>query len=124
MLSKVLQNLANDTLPGEKQTWMENLNSFITSNKPTITGFYASIVSDPERGKDFSLAVPDYARADALLTLHEYIGRHHEAIVQAYLDDGGEQGVVEELESALEALGDPSSAGAADQGGGGGGGDV
>jgi len=43
LIAKVMQNLANDTLPGKKEGYMERLNEFITSNQNHLRGFYADL---------------------------------------------------------------------------------
>lgn len=57
LVSKVLQNLANDTLPGTKEAYMERLNAFITTNKPALERFYAQIVEHPDLGNLTSVTV-------------------------------------------------------------------
>lgn len=51
LVTKVLQNLANDTLPGTKEAYMERLNSFISSNKASLERFYHELTTHPEHGK-------------------------------------------------------------------------
>jgi hypothetical protein len=51
LVSKVLQNLANDTLPGAKEAYMEQLNQFIITNKPMLELFYSRIVEEAGKGK-------------------------------------------------------------------------
>lgn len=114
LISKVIQNLANDTLPGAKEEYMEKLNAFITSNKPVLEEFYSRIIENPENGKDYQLPVPEHARADALMTVHNFLAKRMEAVENSYLEDGGDQALVEELRRAIEALGEPDNADAVD----------
>jgi hypothetical protein len=113
LISKVIQNLANDTLPGAKEEYMEKLNAFITSNKPTLERFYSRIMDNPENGKDAHLLpVPEHAREEALIAIHNFLAQNLEAVEKAIREeaDGGNdsESLVEELRRALEALGDPA----------------
>jgi hypothetical protein len=58
LVTKVLQNLANNTLPGAKEAYMEKLNAFIIANKPALDQFYDKMVSHPEQGKLADCNVP------------------------------------------------------------------
>jgi hypothetical protein len=110
LISKVLQNLANDTMPGNKEEYMEKLNAFITSNKPTLERFYSQIMDHPENGKESPLPVPEQARDDALITIHHLLAQNQEAVEQHLLDQHagyGDDTLVEALRRALEALGEP-----------------
>jgi hypothetical protein len=107
-VSKVLQNLANDTLPGAKETWMEQLNSFIASNKAGLERFYQKVLNDTDRGKPAESDVPAKAKQASLMHLHKFISGHMQAIEQDLKDDGGEQ-MVEELKEVLAQLGDDSN---------------
>ncbi len=89
LVTKVLQNLANDTLPGAKevnrpinlssvisrptlyheQAYMERLNAFIVSNKPALGRFYDQIVDHPERGKLTNLTVCHHIEPSVTLEL-------------------------------------------------------
>ncbi len=118
LIAKVIQNLANDTMPGAKEEYMEKLNAFITSNKPTLERFYSRILDNPDNGKDaHPMPVPDHARDSALITIHHFLAQHRETVEQALREDqehsssGGSddsESLVEELRRALDALGDPS----------------
>jgi DNA-binding protein len=40
LVSKILQNLANNTLPGKKEGFMEHLNDFVTANIDKLNKFF------------------------------------------------------------------------------------
>ena len=44
LISKVLQNLANNTLPGAKEEYMRTLNDFITTNLEEMKDFFEKIL--------------------------------------------------------------------------------
>ena len=44
LISKVLQNLANNTLPGAKEEYMRALNDFITTNLEEMKDFFEKIL--------------------------------------------------------------------------------
>lgn len=63
---KVLQNLANDTLPGKKEAYMEALNAFITSNQQPLKQYYRDLL-DGHDGPSGARRVPEEANALVLL---------------------------------------------------------
>lgn len=44
LVGKVIQNLANGTLPGSKEDYMDRLNDFITSNQDDLQAFLDRIL--------------------------------------------------------------------------------
>lgn len=102
LVAKVLQNLANDTLPGNKEAYMEQLNTFISSNKPLLERFYAKVVSGADKGKPAESNVPAKAKQESLATLHQYIANHMQAIEQAL--DGDQRGISDDLVRELKEL--------------------
>lgn len=105
LVTKVLQNLANDTLPGAKEAYMERLNAFIVSNKPALGRFYDQIVDHPDHGKLTDLTVPARVRNDALIKLRAFLEANL-AGVEARLRDQGDDDegddVVQELRDILD----------------------
>jgi hypothetical protein len=83
LIAKVLQNLANDTLPGNKESYMMQLNEFITNNKDSLEAFYDTIVNNVDRGRSSALEVPDEVRLNSLASLHAHIRSQREADRQA-----------------------------------------
>jgi len=53
LVGKVLQNLSNNTLPGQKEDYMQKLNEFITNNQADLLDFYNEILVKT----DFQIAV-------------------------------------------------------------------
>jgi hypothetical protein len=126
LVTKVLQNLANNTLPGMKEAYMEKLNTFIVTNKPTLDQFYNKMVSHPKQGKltDCNVPrpplpglllirhpltqlltdcqVPLRVRNDALIRLRKFLATHFHAI-ETYLrdDDEGGDDIISDLRQLL-----------------------
>jgi neurofibromin 1 len=128
LVSKVLQNLANNTLPGAKEHYMEQLNSFITTNKAALEQFYGKLVSGAQRGKATMSEVPSKAKQRSLAVVHQWLERNLALVEKALLagDDDDEQGsgqagkrrhrqeeddraLVEQLKDVLASLGDDAS---------------
>jgi len=67
LLSKILQNLANGTLPGNKEQYMETMNNFITTNTPKLREFFdeisipTSLDLTPQRREEILKALRDNA---------------------------------------------------------------
>jgi hypothetical protein len=116
LVSKVLQNLANNTLPGAKEHYMEQLNSFITTNKAALEQFYGKLVSGAQRGKAAMSEVPSKAKQRSLAVAHQWLERNLALVEKALLagDDGDEEEdnreLVEQLKDVLASLSDDASA--------------
>jgi hypothetical protein len=102
----VLQNLANDTLPGNKESYMMQLNEFITNNKDSLEAFYDTIVNNVDRGRSSALEVPDEVRLNSLASLHAHIHSNEKQIVK-WLQDQEDEDLADQLHSVLDSLGDP-----------------
>lgn len=107
LVSKVLQNLANDTLPGAKETYMEQLNTFISTNKASLERFYQKVLSGADRGKPAESDVPVKAKQASLILLARYLSAHLKGVEQNLEEDGSE--LVEQLRDVLAKLGDDTN---------------
>lgn len=106
LVSKVLQNLANDTLPGAKEAYMEQLNQFIITNKPMLELFYSRIVEEAGKGKLVDSDVPLRVKNDGLIKLHTIIVNNLAMVEQALRDDGGDEDIIHALNYVLKEMGD------------------
>jgi neurofibromin 1 len=109
LVSKVLQNLANDTLPGAKEAYMEQLNSFIVTNKAGLERFYQKVLSGTDRGKPGESEVPTKARQASLIHLHRYLSSNLQTIEQDMREDGGSEELIADLKEVLAQLGDDTN---------------
>lgn len=113
LVAKVLQNLANDTLPGDKESYMEQLNTFIINNKAGLATFYSKILTGADRGKPAHTDVPQRARQASLCALHKYLSTHLAAVERAMQEnavgDEDEDPLLEELKSLLATTGDENN---------------
>jgi len=74
LLSKVLQNIANGTLPGNKEKYMESLNEFIQSHLDNAVQFFERLAAKPKEAPSKDIApVPDNVYFNALLYLATHI---------------------------------------------------
>jgi dsDNA-binding SOS-regulon protein len=104
LVAKVLQNLANDTLPGNKEQYMEALNSFIATNKAGLERFYAKVLEGADRGRAAETEVPAKAKQSALTALQRYLSAHINDVENALQNDGGREEIVDELKAVLAEL--------------------
>lgn len=116
LVSKVLQNLANDTLPGAKEAYMEQLDSFIITNKASLEQFYQKLVSGAQRGKAVMTQVPVKAKQRSLAVVHQWLEANLAALQQTQLNDEkngdshqDQERLVEQLKEVLASLGDDTS---------------
>eukprot|EP01121_Diplochlamys_sp_Union-15-3_P018028 TRINITY_DN6479_c0_g3_i1.p1 TRINITY_DN6479_c0_g3~~TRINITY_DN6479_c0_g3_i1.p1 ORF type:complete len:651 (-),score=81.74 TRINITY_DN6479_c0_g3_i1:50-1891(-) len=76
LLSKALQNLANFTLPGSKEDYMEKINPFILENEAAFLKFLDELVnagSETSSGIISTLQVPRDLRISCVAFIHKYI---------------------------------------------------
>src|SRR3989338_4977492 len=72
LLGKVIQNLANDTLPGVKEAYMERLNSFIEDNRERLSNFY-EVAVDRAGGPSNAATVTDDVFYNAMVGIHSFL---------------------------------------------------
>jgi len=72
LITKVLQNLANQVEFGAKEPFMAKLNSFIVSNRDELAKFYRQVTTNPQRTDKNSsdVEVPLNIKTNALLALY------------------------------------------------------
>eukprot|EP01087_Luapelamoeba_hula_P014658 TRINITY_DN4339_c0_g2_i1.p1 TRINITY_DN4339_c0_g2~~TRINITY_DN4339_c0_g2_i1.p1 ORF type:complete len:943 (-),score=160.44 TRINITY_DN4339_c0_g2_i1:50-2878(-) len=104
LLAKVMQNLANDTLPGKKEHYMERLNEFITSNQDSLRHFYDGLIRRADEGPRNSSRVPQEVRTNAVVQLHKFITDNHDRVLAQLSQD--DKQLADELQDILEAIGD------------------
>ena len=105
-MAKVLQNLANDTLPGNKEHYMEQLNAFIVANKASLERFYAKVIEGADHGRVAETEVPPKAKCSALITLQRYLSAHIDDIETALENDEGSGRNDELIHELREVLSD------------------
>jgi len=71
LISKVLQNLANQQSFGQKERYMEPLNLFIEQNKPILQKFYNQVLESEATAAE--VVIPIEVKANALSALHNQI---------------------------------------------------
>lgn len=91
---------------------MEQLNSFIVTNKAGLEQFYQKLVSGAQRGKAMT-QVPVKAKQRSLAVVHQWLEANLAALEQTMLSDekngGSHQELVEQLKEILASLGDDTS---------------
>eukprot|EP01090_Pellita_catalonica_P013845 TRINITY_DN3374_c0_g2_i1.p1 TRINITY_DN3374_c0_g2~~TRINITY_DN3374_c0_g2_i1.p1 ORF type:complete len:524 (-),score=110.28 TRINITY_DN3374_c0_g2_i1:283-1854(-) len=104
LLVKVLQNLANGSLPGKKEEYMQRLNGFITTNREPLEALYGTLLENVEDLPDQTYSVPDDVRLNAVALLHAHVYSNREEIE----DDLQTSAVLKRLQTVMKALGKPS----------------
>ncbi|KAL6078843.1 Ras GTPase activating protein ira2 [Balamuthia mandrillaris] len=102
LITKVLQNLANNTLPGKKEQHMKNLNDFITENQPALRQFYNELIN--EAGTSKAASIPATVRLNALALLYAFIYENQEKIISDLQQQNAE--LAESLQTLLEEIGE------------------
>ncbi|KAL6055862.1 Ras GTPase activating protein ira2 [Balamuthia mandrillaris] len=105
LIAKVLQNLANDTLPGKKEHYMERLNDFITSNQDPLRKFYRNVLDASASSEESGLVtVPATVSMNGLVALYCHINTNQEKILAAIQQEDEE--LAGALEEILDAVGE------------------
>jgi len=107
LLAKVMQNLANDTLPGKKEGYMQRLNEFITSNQDRLRSFYADLIAHAEDGPHRRPSVPDNVKTNSLIQLHRYISVNYDKLSAVVQQE--DEGLAEELQEVMDSIGNIDS---------------
>jgi hypothetical protein len=103
LVAKVMQNLANDTLPGKKEGYMERLNDFITSNQQPLRQFYATLINNADEGSSADLDVPSIVTLNSLIHLHKHISTNLDKIMADLQQD--HEDVAEQLKEIMDNVG-------------------
>jgi hypothetical protein len=78
LIAKVLQNMANLATMSHKETFMKDLEGFMTKNQPKFVDLYQNLLN-PEKLPDararLSIEVPENARLNSLAFMHQHIHR-------------------------------------------------
>ncbi|KAL6061579.1 Inhibitory regulator protein BUD2/CLA2 [Balamuthia mandrillaris] len=116
LLAKIMQNLANGTLPSKKEAFMQRLDSFITTNKSSLSAFYATIIAHdaPSSSSSSSDAIkmgPEIVE-DAVMKLYRHVHEQRKKVVE-HLEGKEEDVEAAEtnrlLQQVLDEVGSPSS---------------
>jgi len=72
LLSKMLQNLANNTLPSTKESYMAKLDMFITNNQDELRTFFDKVVAAPHL-PSAEREIPEVVKKNALETVYNIL---------------------------------------------------
>eukprot|EP01088_Endostelium_zonatum_P003117 TRINITY_DN141_c0_g2_i1.p1 TRINITY_DN141_c0_g2~~TRINITY_DN141_c0_g2_i1.p1 ORF type:complete len:1031 (-),score=199.65 TRINITY_DN141_c0_g2_i1:77-3169(-) len=105
LVSKVLQNLANNSMPGQKEQYMMRLNEFINNNRESLKKFYAGLLQKGRNGggTEVDVDVPDDVLKGSLVYIHKWLYRHSSEIEKDLSDE-----VRTRLREVLNELGKPA----------------
>eukprot|EP01088_Endostelium_zonatum_P012083 TRINITY_DN2624_c0_g2_i1.p1 TRINITY_DN2624_c0_g2~~TRINITY_DN2624_c0_g2_i1.p1 ORF type:complete len:983 (-),score=210.82 TRINITY_DN2624_c0_g2_i1:156-3104(-) len=110
LLSKVLQNLANDTLPGVKEAYMEKLNEFISNNRGSLQKFYDKLIQQGKASnpKGKGVEVKEEAKNASLYYVHEWLYANLPDLESHIPEDEEGAAVLKKLKQILADLGKPT----------------
>lgn len=107
LIAKVLQNLANDTLPGKKEGYMERLNMFITTNQEPLKHYYRNLIEGHD-GPSGARAVPEDVMVKVTTHMHAHIYPNLDKITSA-LDASEHADHSAPLRECVEGMGEPEA---------------
>jgi len=106
LISKSLQNLANGIQFGAKESYMNDMNKFISDNLEECRGFLDELAKVPNATDYTPLATVEEVRSKQLPSIHKLLIKNLEKITKS-LAQNNEQGMIPVLVAALGQLGDP-----------------
>jgi hypothetical protein len=115
LIAKVLQNMANLATMSHKETFMKDLEGFMTKNQPKFVDLYQNLLN-PEKLPDararLSIEVPENARLNSLAFMHQHIHRserklrtHFEHLAEEDADKAKEMNKL--LDEIIQNYGEP-----------------
>eukprot|EP01129_Flabellula_baltica_P013591 TRINITY_DN6340_c0_g1_i1.p1 TRINITY_DN6340_c0_g1~~TRINITY_DN6340_c0_g1_i1.p1 ORF type:complete len:1385 (-),score=242.74 TRINITY_DN6340_c0_g1_i1:11-4165(-) len=100
LISKVIQSIANMSLPGKKEPFMESLTPFIQNNIPKIKLFYEDIMKGAStQDEPKVMDIPDSVRLNSLSNLWNMFKHKAEKVKAKLKETGNDTGIVDELMS-------------------------
>jgi len=103
LVSKVLQNLSNNTLPGSKEDYMQRLNDFITNNTGELNEFYDRILNSSNLQSSHR-EIPAQAQKNALAEIYNILSTNKVEVFHElgeYYAEGDP--IYDELDAILQA---------------------
>jgi len=85
LITKMIQHLANETLPGKKQHHLAKLDEFVTNNIGTLHNFYDRVLRGiPERtDNDPDVKVPQVTYENAIGWIHNFIYENQSKLISS-----------------------------------------
>eukprot|EP01117_Protostelium_nocturnum_P003180 TRINITY_DN1411_c0_g1_i11.p1 TRINITY_DN1411_c0_g1~~TRINITY_DN1411_c0_g1_i11.p1 ORF type:complete len:1270 (-),score=370.86 TRINITY_DN1411_c0_g1_i11:141-3950(-) len=95
LVSKVLQNLANETMPSAKMEGMQKMDQFVADNIPILHTMYDAVTNYHPSEEDLlnggsALNLPDSCHENSIVWLHNFFSRNRSKLSAATLTDMGE----------------------------------
>jgi len=106
LLSKVLQNLANNTLPGNKEDYMQKMNEFILNNQKPLREFFDKLVAEVPSVQESAAQLPKNLREHSLAHLHAFV-YEKASNINMELDMASALETKSKLKEILDSLGNP-----------------
>ena len=102
-IGRILQNLANETLPSEKNKFLAPFDDFVQNEIPKIREYYKSLVENEPQNIDSKsiLEVPPDVEEDALAAIWNFIYNNKESI-QKSDEDGQFKELLEKIDKPIE----------------------
>lgn len=106
LISKTLQCLANMTVPGKKEKYMERLSDFISNGIPKVIKFYEQIrsASFGSEGRLCDLPITKEVKQNALATTWNFIYLNQDKTAQSIENLGLPKDAAREVSDTLEEL--------------------
>jgi hypothetical protein len=107
LIGKVIQNLANMTMPGAKETFMQELNDFFSRNIPKMKLFYTEILQENTNDQEETSVVEttDAVRHNALAYLWGHIHTNKKKLeAQFKVEADGDETIEHDLNATLAEL--------------------
>jgi len=113
LITKVLQNLANEIVFGKKESYMLKMNDFITTNIPKLTQFYQRLLLIREdQPNTQSVGVTDQVKTNSIAFIYNHLIQNKtkvENILKDNKDDENDEKkkLLERIEKIISEIGEP-----------------
>jgi len=110
LITKVLQNLANEIVFGKKESYMLKMNDFITTNIPKLTQFYQKLLAVREDQPNTQpVGVTEQVKTNSIAFIYNHMIQNKTKI-ENYLKDGDNEEkkkLLGRIEKIISEIGEP-----------------
>jgi len=110
LITKVLQNLANEIVFGKKESYMLKMNDFITTNIPKLTQFYQRLLLIREdQPNTQSVGVTDQVKTNSIAFIYNHLIQNKTKVENSLKDDKNDEKnkLLERIEKIISEIGEP-----------------
>jgi len=110
LITKVLQNLANEIVFGQKEAYMVKVNDFISSNIPKLASFYQKIIMIPQESEATETAeITTQIKNNSLGFVYNHLIQNKSKVENALSDNPEQEDLKSRMNIIINKIGDTFS---------------